>query len=79
MGSLIQIQVLDDLNMKMHLVLNVKQWQIHDMLKGGGGGGGGKGGDLRDALRFPVGAQGSKPLEVRSFCNKVLSYFSYTS
>lgn len=37
-GSQIQIQVLDDLNMKMHLVLNGKQWQIQDMLKRGGGG-----------------------------------------
>lgn len=34
-GSQIQIQVLDDLNMKMHVVLNVKQWLIQDMLKRG--------------------------------------------
>lgn len=60
MGSQIQIQVLDDLNMKMHLVLNGKQWQIQDMLKRGGGG-------LGDALRSAVGAQGAKLLEVRSF------------
>lgn len=33
-GSQIQIQVLDDLNMKMHVVLNVKQWLIQDLLKG---------------------------------------------
>lgn len=56
-GSLIQIQVLDDLNMKMHLVLNVKQWQIQDMLKGGGGA---KGRGLGDALRSPVGGPGGK-------------------
>lgn len=55
-GSLIQIQVLDDLNMKMHLVLNVKQWQIQDMLKGGGGKRPGSGG----RIEVPSGGPGGK-------------------
>lgn len=58
-GSQIQIQVLDDLNMKMHVVLNVKQWLIQDFLKGwairpGVGG----------HIGSPVGAQGAKHREV---------------